>query len=327
MSDVFLLGAGFSKAVSDSMPLLCELSSDLRKRLDLPKALSELGNNVEFWLTYLSQPHPWLPESANLRSRALFLEFGQHIGDVLNERTRAALGCECPDWLKKLVSWWHEHHVDVITLNYDTLIERAAGLINVRGNSRLSIQNIYPVALTEARRRDAMIFGSDHVESFSLFKLHGSVNWYYSGASSYVGETIYYSGVAAWGESDDYELRSIAAASDKVPLIVPPTTEKVAYFQHETIRHAWALAGEALRKASRLVCIGYSFPFTDLSIRFFLNDARAAGPTPLTIVNKASGIEAHYKNLLGDAYPVEAQFDGEEAVKKFVEQLTKPGDG
>ena len=30
MSDVFLLGAGFSKAVSDDMPLLQELSSQIR---------------------------------------------------------------------------------------------------------------------------------------------------------------------------------------------------------------------------------------------------------------------------------------------------------
>ena len=57
MGDVFLLGAGFSKAVSDDMPLLQELSSQIRGRLsDLPESLSTLGDNIEIWLSYLSQP-------------------------------------------------------------------------------------------------------------------------------------------------------------------------------------------------------------------------------------------------------------------------------
>lgn len=333
MSDVFLIGAGFSRAISQSMPLLDGLTKELLGRMMALKGLQDLkgfpiklGDNVELWLTYLSQPHPWLGEPQNLRNRAAFLEFGQYIRDILDEQTRAALQHKCPDWLNTLVNWWHNNKSNVITLNYDTLIERAAGLINVGGNSSVSIQDIYPVALTEARRRDATIWGSDHIESFNVFKLHGSVNWYYSGASSYVGETIYYSDVVSWGDvsSNNYEAQSVAAASDKVPLIVPPTTEKAAYFQHETIRRTWALAGEALREATRLVCIGYSLPQTDLSIQFFLKDARVSGAIPLTIVNSEPHIAEHYRKVLGDTYVIDTPFGGEDAVKNFVAQPTEP---
>ena len=87
MGDVFLLGAGFSKAVSDDMPLLQELSSQIRGRLsDLPESLSTLGDNIEIWLSYLSQPHPWLRESENLRNRALALEITEEIEKVLDEK-------------------------------------------------------------------------------------------------------------------------------------------------------------------------------------------------------------------------------------------------
>lgn len=53
MADVILLGAGFSKAISQSMPLLNDLSEELKSKVsDVP------GNNVEHWMTYLSQSYP-----------------------------------------------------------------------------------------------------------------------------------------------------------------------------------------------------------------------------------------------------------------------------
>ena len=91
MPDVFLLGAGFSKAVSDSMPVMAELSEALRKRVELPHYVTALGDNVEHWMTYLSQPQPWITQAANLQHKATFLTLTQEIGAVLNERTSQAL--------------------------------------------------------------------------------------------------------------------------------------------------------------------------------------------------------------------------------------------
>ncbi|MCE2448746.1 MAG: hypothetical protein J4F35_10285 [Candidatus Latescibacteria bacterium] len=127
MSDVFLLGAGFSKAVSDDMPLLKELSSQIRGRLsNLPESLLTLGDNIEIWLSYLSQPHPWLRESENLRNRALSLEITEEIKKVLDEKEQLAVLDECPSWLLTLTQHWHKNQAAVISLNYDTLVERAA---------------------------------------------------------------------------------------------------------------------------------------------------------------------------------------------------------
>ena len=152
MSDVFLLGAGFSKAIHPSMPLLGELSEALRERVNLPYYVTDLGDNIEYWMTYLSQPQPWVSEIGNLQNKAIFLELTREIDVLLHERTQDVRARSCPDWLNRLVRWWHDNRTHVITLNYDTLIERAAGPISIGTNSRLSTMHITPVRLVDIRR-------------------------------------------------------------------------------------------------------------------------------------------------------------------------------
>lgn len=305
MPDVFILGAGFSKAVHSSMPLLTELSVKVREQLErdgkLPPPLLNLGDNVELWLTYLSQPQPWLKEYDNLQNRALFLRMTETIGKVLHTSTIETVSRGCPDWLRDLVQRWDNDKSSVITFNYDTLIERAALTFDIVP------QHIYPVPLTSVRRVPE--WGSDPKKSFRLFKLHGSANWYYSGAESFYGEVLYYGHVAPWGEaSNEVERESTLAASDKVSLVVPPTTEKVRYFQHETLRQIWCKASEALSAAAHIYCVGYSLPLTDLGIRFFLQHSRPMQKVSFQIVNKDQTLVEHYKKLLGNSYNIDGQY-------------------
>jgi hypothetical protein len=98
MSDVFLLGAGFSKAISNEMPITKELGRlvvgryKYRDHID-PMILSMMeedeGQGFEKALTFLTQDKPWLPESENLRHKALYLDLANVIRGVLqgdNER-------------------------------------------------------------------------------------------------------------------------------------------------------------------------------------------------------------------------------------------------
>jgi hypothetical protein len=74
--DVFVLGAGFSRAISAEMPLMKELSHKVAARLGktFKKVASSFNNEVELTMTFLAQGHPWLAEAERLRNRALFLE-------------------------------------------------------------------------------------------------------------------------------------------------------------------------------------------------------------------------------------------------------------
>jgi hypothetical protein len=63
MSEVFLLGAGFSKAISSQMPLTTELSHQILERFtgDIPGVIrSMIAEDFEKALTFLSQYKPWL---------------------------------------------------------------------------------------------------------------------------------------------------------------------------------------------------------------------------------------------------------------------------
>ncbi len=319
MKHVFIVGAGFSKAVHSEMPDLKELSTRVRGKCSgtfaLPPPLMRLGDNIELWLTYLSQDQPWLKEYYNLQNRATFLHMAEVIGQVLDSTTRDAVGNDCPDWLLMLIKWWNTNKSDVITLNYDTLIERAAE------TQEIDIRNMYPTPLTDIRRAGGILAPDDSLNWFRLYKLHGSVNWYYSGAASFRGEVLYLSPVARWGSSLGIENEWKWAASDKVPFIVPPTTEKATYFQHETVRLIWQKASAALGAASQVCCIGYGLPETDLGIRFFLSHSNPGSKVPLLVVNKDRSVVKRYHDLLGSSYDIDdtyADAGAEAFVKQFV---------
>ena len=285
MGDVFILGAGFSKAVSADMPLLIDLSRELETRIPSLRTVSSVfPDNVEMWLTYLSQDHPWLSEADNLRNRALFLDLSRAIREVLVERIDLTVKRDCPSWFLDLARWWHAKKATVLTLNYDTLIERCVLPITTddsRGG-RLHSWDIYPVHLTQASQRGGTgytYYGS--VETLRLFKLHGSINWFYSGKSPSHEETLYsLPHVNKWNERYG---RGEKFVTDKIPFIVPPLTDKLPYFQHETLRSLWSQAAEALRTATRVFCCGYSLPVTDITMRFFLGGNFP--PTPPTLLN------------------------------------------
>ena len=299
---------------------------------------SALSENIEVWLSYLSQPHPWLREQDNLRNRALALDVSQKIKDVLTKKEQAALQTDCPSWLRKLVRHWHHSRSSVVTLNYDTLIERALGASDNESDPLAHAENIYPVTFTLSTRRNAMVLGADRIESFTLFKLHGSVNWYYSGSENITGETLYYTFVDGWGSRlsgdsestiQNREHESALRVNDKVPLIVPPTTEKSAFFRHESMRHIWTQAALSIRSCDRLFVVGYSLPATDLAIQLFLIDSGSsdASRKELHVVNRDCCAGSRYRELLGSTFDIRDDYVGSNAVERFVDDVCQGVNG
>lgn len=128
MPDVYVLGAGLSRAVSPSMPLLAELGEEVTARLDpavLPRGLRLAPADFESWLSYLAGDQPWLDEPTRLDNRAAFLRVSLVLHDVVRERERQARADPMPDWFASLVARWHEDRATVLTLNYDMLVEAA----------------------------------------------------------------------------------------------------------------------------------------------------------------------------------------------------------
>ena len=314
MHDVFILGAGFSKALNANMPTMNELGEDVVRRLEdmaeversaiyLPPAMSDFGTNIEHWITYLSQPQPWLMEEVYQRNLSLAGSIRRAIRDAIERRTISSKKDSPPSWADDLVSEWHKNQVTVITLNYDTLVESIClRSVDFKGalGARIELDQIYPRYLANVLSRTGRsMSGGSNLPSFSYLKLHGSTNWFYSGVSNFYGETIYYSDVLSWLQQYAGQgLRRPPWARDKEYLIIPPVADKLTYFNNESIRRLWQEAGDALWSATRIFVIGYSLPESDLGMRFFLQSQQPDDQISIHIVDRDADAVARYRQLL-----------------------------
>ena len=327
MSDVFILGAGFSKAINCAMPSMEELSEEVITRLEvspfpIQDTLYAMGNNIELWMTYLSQEQPWLAEEHHLRNLALAREMRRHIRDVIVECTRSSIKSPVPEWLTCLINQWDSQRAIVLSLNYDTLVERATCEISIEGHKGVLAESMYPPYFSDIQSRSGVPRLIDlRVQTFSYLNLHGSTNLYYSGRNNFFGEAVFMSKVPAWGTNDsDYEALTQLASNDKEPLIIPPVTDKLTYFNNETIRRLWKDASVALWAAVRVFVIGYSLPPEDLGMKFFLQHSQPSENTSMYIVDKNACVVEHYCKVL-PKLNVQSQFAGSDnIVSEFVSE-------
>ena len=239
---------------------------------------------------------------------------------MITSRTKTSIESPIPEWLISLMSHWHSRRAFVITLNYDTLVERAAHKVPIDGREGILAESIYPPYFENIQSRAGQgIWGELKTDSFSYYKLHGSTNLYYSGRNSFYGETIFLSKAPPWGtEYLEYESRSRLISGDKEVLIIPPVTDKLTYFNNETVRRLWREASEALYAASRVFVIGYSLPPADLGMTFFLHHSQPSESTVLYIVDENAETVSHYEDVLPRLTVRDEFAGGSDVVAEFV---------
>lgn len=344
MSDVFILGAGFAKAIAGIMPLTKDLSkelSDYQFAHPIPDQIKRMiEHDFESALAFLSQDKPWVGESENLRHKVIFLNLTSAIRDLFWTKCRDSnvWGINTPRaWLDYLIKHWHDNRSSVISLNYDTLIERAASSDYGASRPRIANSAIYPIRLIPANLPPNKVTQPERsqldgdLETFKLFKLHGSINWFYSGRADFFGEALYYTpheggldrvfNIDCGRDSDNEDWGRLGG---KHPLIIPPTLDKSAYFQHESLRWLWYRAGEAIKKARRVICMGYSLPDSDLTMAQFLRTCAPASPIPFEIVDlterdtRESRCE-HFARIIGkDSFKFQQNYSGENCIPSFI---------
>ena len=324
--DVFILGAGFSKAISYLMPTTAELTNIISGRLQrhgiqLPPPLKDtqyiekqMDNNIELWMTYLLQSQPWLRRNHNTANRITGGKIQKLMVDVLNEQESQVLESPCSqEWLPSLIEYWSRpctgvSKVTVITLNYDTLVERAA---KAKG---IALKQIYPPGLSDIETQEEALSHNDSNRRFTLYKLHGSVNWSFAGESASEAQ-VCYSDIPPWDEKASPQLvHPIDAA------IIPPVFNKERHLRNPTIEGIWRAASDALWEATRVFVIGYSLPISDLSMRFFLKRNQPYVCYPWYIVNTDKKTAEHYQVLLAPLEVIYDNFvDKISPVRKFVD--------
>lgn len=332
MRDVFLLGAGFSKAVFPDMPTMDELFEQLEPLVGIEDGVSPeayeyafKSGKVETLLSYYAVPNPSDDHIQGLHKRIVTARLEQSIGSVLQCRERHVdLLAPIPSTKlgQKLVNKWMEQESHVLTANYDTLVEQLAGL---HDNTEISV--LYPIPIVPS---DAILghnpYGTVDFRGLTLYKLHGSVSWYTSQGESN-SDPIY--GYVDFGIKPFFPREKLLG--DQRRLIAPPVHDKSTLLGHERMRNLWRQAkNDALAQAENLYVIGYSLPETDMAMRTLLWESRR--PTkqveqlqriPLYVVNTDCNLCNHYDQMLGDYYEVKDVYLGTDAFERFVHDYAR----
>ena len=282
-SPVYLLGAGFSRAISENMPLLDDLGQALATVLTEDRILHGLLNqaeidaiedgrvpfgNVEAWLTSLAADQPFLSLARNLQRRALYGELASLIAQEIRDRQRLAGQQPWPRWFDGLLACWQEHKSDVLTLNYDTIIESVSMTLKLKGSgAELPWPNDIVGSFPPAPPQQGS-WGEETMTSFSLHKLHGSTNWFgRSGSSDMLSIVRFDRLVPEWGSEERPLDRAMSAVRDSMQvMLLPPVADKSELCRNATMAVIWQRALEALKRTNRLIVFGYSIPPTDTSI-------------------------------------------------------------
>ena len=294
--EVFILGSGFSRAIHKDMPLLNELTDLVIGRIEAEDGIFKniyerymknrnIGNFEEI-ITYLYQDFPWKSEEEKHLLYSLYIRLAKIVTEVIKEKqeTFAKEELLAKEHIKKFLNYLNVTKTNVISLNYDTLLED----LSVKILKPLNYLNLYSIPIAYLKSRTATVFGEEDYETYRLFKLHGSINWYYSATKEKTSEQIYF----IRGSKEERE------SKDLVPVIIPPVLDKTGFFEHSTIKSMWNEAKNLLKEAKKVYIIGYSIPQTDLTVKFMLQSYMPED-CEVTIVNKDEGGKGYFRKLFG----------------------------
>lgn len=281
--EAFMLGAGFSRAVSGHMPLTDELGQLLVRGAPDVFAGLPAGRSFEQWLSHRAEPQPYLSAAENLERQAVFARATAEIATQLDAAISKALSEPLQAWLGMLIALWHLGESDVVTFNYDTLVECALEAIafwDWRRDTIVawgSLLNYNPTGWAGATLGEFDKSTAPH-RTFRLWKLHGSTNWFWtpgdpSGASAVRTPLPGTYGAPKPRDADEAHWR----APGRERLLVPPSSLKSPYYANPVSREVWARGFEGLARSNVVTLIGYSLPPSDLTTAGMLTEAMARG--------------------------------------------------
>lgn len=318
---VYVLGAGFSRAVSSEMPVTDELGSRAADRLGMlgsafiPKFDAD-GITFETWMSWLSERQPYQDEEAYFDDQAKFAGFTRTLAHILDEAQGRALQAGLPTWIYEFLSLVHWSCGNVVTLNYDTLIETALDQAQLFDNTgRVGSGSV----VTSFPSNASVMFGDGrgHIEqrdTFSLHKLHGSVDWF-AVAGDRTGATLDRFTTTQYAHPS---VREVAIGGRDV-FLVPPTSSKTGYFDNPKTRFIWRRAQETLLTADRVVLMGYSLPLTDSALARMLWMTLSPGKQQMVVVNPYAGEVSTRLTALGVDPARITKVTGLSCVRNFVE--------
>jgi len=322
-----ILGAGFSKAVDPTFPLVDELGELVRARV--PDALTGApprfaAGSFERWLSRIAEPQPDLIDVVNLGNARDFEVVAGAIHEIMVSIEAEVFRTEIPWWLLRFAGLLHAERATVVTFNYDTVVEAAAArTLRYGGPGALNTYSLTDGIPPDPPAGGGLSFGPSFVETFRLLKLHGSLDTYWVRGDS-AGTSITRITDSVWvpdmGMSSPH-LNAARNAPGRVPFIVPPASAKSAFFANSITRQLWQTAAERLAHCDQIAVIGYSIPMTDIVASAMLVTAQRASGAHIDIVNKRPGPVR--KLLIDGGVPDAAIQIASRSCEGYVDQLER----
>lgn len=211
-----------------------------------------------------------------------------------------------------------EGEAAIISLNYDVIVDIAlfrrsdqqfkfeAANVERLSEAETGPQGIdYGVEFSNLERVSATV--APPGLGFPLYKIHGSFNWLLSKVTGnlYFGGLKKAVGVIYGLDLDSYYQRGQTPFEEPVsnlePILVTPTHLKDLRNPH--LAGVWRKAETALRKAERVVFIGYSLPGDDLHIKYLLKRAietnLSGHPPEIVAVDPSQEVLANFRRFFG----------------------------
>ena len=334
---VFFLGAGFSIAVAKlcnknliEYPSLEKLTQEVLNKFSktsLETHLNEISpkykENIEFLLTYLSNDLPWKTQQMKYLDKALYFEVIKKITEHFQKLDKNS--SYDFEKLKILAQFIIENKLPVITLNYDTLLEKLIfSQMPERYQSSNSYRGFYKQAIVDLYSRVPQnsfgfaSFDDDHngAKLPNIYKLHGSINWLWSANNP--SDPIYCSS----RQENEYIRKDLAE------YIIPPVLDKTLFYNHNILKSIWNDAHNCLLNAKEIYFIGFSFPVTDLSVKFLFNSVLQQTNPKIYVINtqesinpdnKHSYVVERYKEIFCSC-DINFDFCREDSLLKFVNE-------
>lgn len=303
---LFFLGSGFSKAIVPNYPLLKDLSQDLLgvdfekiNDYDQKKFFPNSSvNDFEELLTYLATDFPWKDSSQKLLHTVIYNEITKKLVNYFYDKN-VDTGTQRSEF-KKLWQYIMYYGTPVITLNYDLIVENNL-LLNKTINPRRNIvignsetyESFYRGKIADIKQSLMSIFSvSDEIPE--ILKLHGSINWFCPGDTK--NSQIY----CGYNETETEK----ALIENYTPFIVPPVLDKTNFYGNKILEYIWQKAFKYISKAKKIYIIGFSFPKTDLSVKYLFESALKINKNNYEIfivnTNESKDFENRCKTVLGE---------------------------
>lgn len=324
MNEIFILGSGFSKAINENMPLTNNLKNDIEAKIktsntyfnwEIYNSLIENKNISDFEeiISLLFQNFPWKSDEEQNNYYSIFLTFSKFLSIIIKEKQETN-NYKTNPILKKFIDYIKKNKSIIITFNYDTILETAA---QPTLGPIMSPNEYYKMPITKLVDRIASGATAKYGEDiFRLLKLHGSINWYYSGQRLYQPLQVYLEIGYPWEKDEEI------AKKDLYPLIIPPVFDKTSFMNLNFVNVIWRDAKEFLYNADRIYIIGYSIPDADLNIKLMLKTC-IKKDAEIILVNTDESIISRVKNIFKNPeIKINSDFvseDKKDIVDKFIE--------